>query len=318
MAVQKAREGVILLGTGVDMSGFIEDVRDAKQAVDDIVNRPSSAGPNINGDNRNQVPDTGGGDVETNAQKLAAEEAERYKANLVGKVDALTQSLLTEEERMFESFDRRQLMVQDALAMDVITHQQHNDLLLSLEEQFEDQKTKIAEKAAKDRMMLNSALVGNTASMLGSISQLMTTAGKKQSKEAKYLAQASIIANTAAGIMKSHAQVPWPGNWAEAGAIALAGAASLRQLNMGGSIQSAGGGITAPGDIAAPPPVETPTGAADLRGETVIQLTGNFYGWDDQVIDELVDGIASAVEDRDVRIISPTSRNGQDLAAVTG
>ena len=291
-----------------DLGGFTVDTTSTEAFIDNLIAKVGTL---------SQMGGDGGfeafGKLPNDGEKVPNNVNDETLKSTQASLDSYTQSLLTEEERLFESYDRRQLMVQDAFAFGLIAEESQNSLLLGLTEDFENAKTEMARRGARDRMMVNAALVGNTASMLGSISQLMTANSKKQSWAAKALAKASIIANTAAGIMKSHAQVPWPGNWAEAGAIALAGAASLRQLNLGGSIATGSAGV-APGDVASPPPVSTPTAVDDRRGELTVILDGNFYGWDDKVIDDLIVGIASAVDDRDVRLISPTSRNAQDLA----
>ena len=229
-------------------------------------------------------------------------------------VDKLMESLMTEEALLFESYDRKQLLVQDALANEYISRADQTELLLALDADYESQRTALAIQGDQDRLNLLASNTANVGSMFGSLSQIMNKEGKKQSTAQKVFAKAAIIASTSAAIMKSHAQVPWPGNWAEAGAIALQGAVQLSKIGSGGSISSGSAGV-APSNVAAPPPVSTPMQLEAPRGETVIQFTGNFTGWNDQVIDDLTAAIASAVDDRDVRIISPTSRNAQDLAA---
>ena len=190
------------------------------------------------------------------------------------------------------------------------------DIMLGLKSQYEEKALEIATKAAERKRQIDLMALSSTASALGSMSTLLSSAGKKQTTASKIFAKASILTSTAVAIMKAW-ELPWPANIPAIAAAGLAGATQLAAIGSGGS----GSGISSPTNpVSSNPqlaatPIATPTQTtAAPRGETVIQFTGNFTGWNDQVIDDLAAAIASAVDDRDVRIISPTSRNAQDLA----
>ena len=189
----------------------------------------------------------------------------------------------------------------------------HTDVMLQLKRDYETEQTAIQSAAEDQRRRLTQMSLTSTASALSSLGQLLGGAGKKQSTAQKILAKSSIITSTAVAIMRAW-ELPWPANLAAAIAAGAQGALQLRAVGAGGG--GTGGSATLPVSSApglAATPIATPVQTAPVRGDATIQLQGNFYGWNDQVIDELVAGIAAAVDDRDVRVISPTSRNAQDI-----
>ena len=123
------------------------------------------------------------------------------------------------------------------------------------------------------------------------------TITKDESKEAFYISQAlsatRVLMDTAAAIMKSHAQVPWPGNWVETGALAISGAAQLaiikRQkppgMREGGRVGRAAG-TPATGDhqmaFLEPKELVTPKENAD----DVVDMQARMKGYKNQDIDD--------------------------------
>ena len=191
----------------------------------------------------------------------------------------------------------------------------HASVMLGLKADYEANLTRQTEEGEKARRELQAQGLGAAAGIFSGLSQLMAREGKKQSGIQKALAKAAIVASTAQAIMNALAVPPYPLGVALAAGAALQGAKQLSMVGGGGSSGSAG---LTPVSSAVPlsaTPIASPINTIPQeRGTTTIILDGNFYGWDDQVIDDLVTGIASAVDDRDVQLISPTSRNAQDLA----
>lgn len=117
--------------------------------------------------------------------------------------------------------------------------------------------------------------------------------------ENKAVAIGSIVANTAAGIAKTWAQLGWPAAIPGVAAIAASGAAQLsaaRGASKGGGSVSSGGG----GGFSQPSPVLLETGQSQQAEPTrnvAISLTGGLYSAEDvrglirSINDEIGDGV---------------------------
>jgi len=182
---------------------------------------------------------TGGGEVtipEGNADAAQARQA----AALSKSVDAIQQSLLTEEQRIMESYTRRQQMVSNAFTQGLIGQEARDEIMLGLAGQHEAKKTQIAKQAESDRRAVMSAGLGAAANIFGALGALMGRAGKKQNATQKLLARAAIVASTAQAVMNALAVPPYPLGVALAAGAALQGAAQLRAVGGGG------GGVSSP------------------------------------------------------------------------
>lgn len=71
---------------------------------------------------------------------------------------------------------------------------------------------------------------GEFADSLYQMSQISVKYGKEFFYLAQTAAVAQTIMNTATGIMKAHAEVPWPGSWVQAAAVGTAGAVQLATI----------------------------------------------------------------------------------------
>jgi len=186
-----------------------------------------------------------GGDGSAPVTNNDAAEA-RQAAALSKSVDAVQQSMLTEEQRIMESYDRRSFMIEDAFQNQLISEQYKNELIAGLAVQHEAQKTAIARRGEADRRAVMSAGLGAAANIFGALSSLMGKSGKKQNAMQKVLARAGIIASTAQAVMNALAVPPYPLGLSLAAGAALQGAVQLRAV--GGS---GGGSISSPVSSAA-------------------------------------------------------------------
>lgn len=166
----------------------------------------------------------------------------RQRAGLSSSVDAIQQSLLTEEQRIAESYERRSFMVESSFNDLLISETLKDEMLLGLTQKFEDEKAAIAKRAEDKKRALMSAGLGAAANIFGSLSSLMSKSGKKQSTMQKVFARAGIVASTAQAIMNALAVPPYPLGIALAAGAALQGAKQLRAVGGGGG----GGSISAP------------------------------------------------------------------------
>jgi len=183
---------------------------------------------------------------------------------LQGKLDALTVSLLSEEERLFNSYANRQLIVEDAFESGLISEQRHQELLLQLTADFEDSRTAIVKKGYTDRQKFaDLSTMKQTKQVIGHAIELtrgVTGESRKLFEINKAAGIANAIVNTHQGVTKTLATYPW---YIAAPLAALHLASGLAQVSAikstsfsggsaGGSI--AGGGVppAAPSDAATP------------------------------------------------------------------
>jgi hypothetical protein len=125
---------------------------------------------------------------------------------------------------------------------------------------------------------------------------LMNAAGTALFKDNKAIQIGMAIVNTAAGVAFALGSAPPPINFANAAAVAIAGAAQIAAIRSA----SKGGGSTAP--VAAPAPVQAPLPIAPEGGaggggarNVNIQLTGSSFG--KQEIRDLIDSINEEIGD---------------------
>ena len=147
-------------------------------------------------------------------------------------LDNLVLSLMTEEERLLESYNRRKEIVATALGGDVDKKVQHDELMKQLAIQYQSDLTRIEQKGWSDRQKFSALSAKNqTKSVLGEMINL--TAGvsqhsKKMFNINKAAGMANAVINTYEGVSKSLSTYPWP----LAGAMAaLHLAAGLAQVN---------------------------------------------------------------------------------------
>ena len=234
-----------------------------------------------------RVGDSTKKDIPTVVDQAFSKEQER----LLRSFEALESSLLNEEERLFESYAKRQFMVEEAFEAELIGQERRNEIMLALKTQYEEALTKIEQDGwTKRQVFAAKSTQEQTKQVVGEMVNL--TAGVAQHNKAmfeinKVSGIANAIISTHAGITKTLETYPWP----LAGALAaLHGAAGFAQVDAIRSTSFSGGGSgTAPSGAtggAGAPNAEIIQPIADQQQEDtgrqiVIHIDGNVYANDD-------------------------------------
>lgn len=162
------------------------------------------------------------------------------------------------------------------------------------------------------------------ASILDIATGLFGALARENSKVAKVqqaLAVAETIWNTSKGVMKAMAELPWPANLAAAAKVTAMGGmnvAKIKSTNYGtgsGSVASFSGGSV--GGSAAASSTDTNEIERGVAQQSVTQIifSGDTYGFDD-FGEKIAQALKEQVNDRDVVIIQPQSRQALELALV--
>lgn len=196
---------------------------------------------------------------------------------------------------------------------------------------YQEEKTRIAEKEAEKRRRVEEQVAADIQNMQMSVFQNAANflrAVAPESKKAaiaviaieKGLAIAQTVINTEVAAMRALAELgPVAGAAAAAKirtlgsiSVALIGATGLAQAASVNAGSTTAGTVTQASTQTPSQDAFSPFNTPESRGS----LTINIYNPEllsDQSIDRLVDGIRDRVDDRDVILIRPESRNGQDL-----
>jgi len=254
---------------------------------------------------------TGSGGSDTSTGPAANPAAEKQAAAMSKSIDAIQQSLLTEEQRMQESYTRRRVMVSNAFAQDLISQQTRDELMAGLAAEHEAKKTAIAQQGEADRRAVFTAGLGAAANIFTNLGALMGKEGAKMNAKQKLLARAGIIASTAQAVMNALAVPPYPLGLALAAGAALKGADQLRKVGGGGSVGAPVSSIATQQQQSQPIPQQALPGNG--QGVQVINL--HFNG---PASDETIKGLVSGVlkEDLDLENVVLTVNNeGRVVAA---
>lgn len=249
-------------------------------------------------------------------QKAWAAEDLATRENYAKALLTMQESIFTQEETLKAAYDNRAFIVEDAFQVGLISEMRRKEILIQLEQKHEDDKLKIAAKAAKEKLGIQTRGLSAAAGIFDGLSALMSKSGKEQTKESQFLARASIVASTAAAIMNALAVTPYPLGVALAAGAALKGAAQLQAV--GGS---GGGSIRTPAGTAgsgsysgvAPPPSSNGLGPQQSAGTTTINLVGKDRTFTGDEIDSLFDEMSAAIDRGDKILFSSESRQALEL-----
>ena len=169
---------------------------------------------------------------------------------------AIQSSLLTEEDRIKQSYARRAQIVANALAVGQTSKQKARELEIALANKFQtdltalekrqsDERTRIAKEEADKKRQTMEQGVGAIADILGSASQLIGTQNKKDFKESQKFAIAQAIVSGALGVTRALGSADPPVNFIEAAAVAAAAAVQIKTIRS----QTFGGGGAAGGAV---------------------------------------------------------------------
>jgi len=172
---------------------------------------------------------------EASAQAEAQRENDRLQESFTRTLEALNikNETIAEVEALAKELGFEKLTEDEQAILDL--KQRFLDAEVALNEKQLKKLQKIQEVAAKNKQQLTLSAGGR---LLGAIANL----ADKGSTIEKIAAKGSIIASTAAGIMRQFKDLPQPLAGISAAAIALEGVAALSAVGGGGSIPSGGGG----------------------------------------------------------------------------
>ncbi|MGB0874980.1 MAG: hypothetical protein ACPGSE_07145, partial [Synechococcus sp.] len=188
----------------------------------------------------------------SNAGGTAKDSAEdKERARLEAGIERLTESLMTEEERLRESYERREFMVETAFQDGIVNEQHRKELLEQLEADHQAKLVAIQQAGLSEqhRQWL-SGWQGKAKVMsgiLGDLSALQNSENKKQARLGKRAAIAQAAIDTVAGAQKAFtalAGIPIVGPALGAAAAAAAIVAGKARINAikSGTVGGGGGG----------------------------------------------------------------------------
>lgn len=237
-----------------------------------IFDAGTSSGITIRG--RAEGAGAGGADQDKQRQALQA-----YELGLLQEVAALEESFRTKEQVEIEAFERRQLMIEEAAAREIIGAQRKNQILENLEAEHQ-QKISAMKQAAIQRNL------GVASDFFGSFAQLAQQGGEKYFGLWKNLARAQAIVDTYAGATaayKAMAGIPvvGPALGAAAAAAAVAsGLARVAAINQTSLTSQAAGNVPSPGGTGAGGgvPAAVPTTSSRQNDRPVQQIEIHVHG----------------------------------------
>lgn len=207
----------------LDTQQFDQEItRLEKQIADRVANFKPPPRPDFLGLDEGDTG-TGAGGLESGdltGRKLALEAEAKEQAftkdqeRLARQLEQTELSLLTEEERLFESYARRQFIVEDAFEQELISEEKRQTLLLTLTEQYEKQRLAIEKKGWTERQKFAAkSSKAQTQQVLGELLNL--TAGVSQHNRQlfelnKAAGIANAIINTYEGVSETLATYPQP------------------------------------------------------------------------------------------------------------
>ena len=229
-------------------------------------------------------------------KQKAAEKANKKK------LDALTLSLMTEEQRLQESLNRRQDIVASSFDNGLIDDEARKALMLQLETDFESKLTAITLKGLTDRQKFEmKSARDKTKTVIGEavrMTQGVAQHSKSMFKINKAAGLASAVIDGYASFNKTMAAYPYPIN---VGLAALGAAATGAQINAIKSTSfSGGGGGTTPSSAGGAPtindtPVESTVAPIATPTTANITILGGLH--DSNAVRELIESINTELGD---------------------
>lgn len=151
---------------------------------------------------------------------------------------------LTEQEQLAQQYEEREEALNEALAQELITHEEHQEAMLAARQQYEDAMTAIERSGQRARMQGLQTALNQGAS-------LMTSSSRKMFEAGKVAALANAAIDMYSGIGKAWALGPILGP-PMAALVGAAGVANIQNINrqkFGGG----GGGVSSAPTASAPP-----------------------------------------------------------------
>lgn len=238
------------------------------------------------------------------------EEGASFREQLAAKFEALDESLLAEEERLKESYEKKIFLAEEAFQQEIANEQKKNETLIGIQAEYHNQVAELWKKRNKaedkiDKQRWSSSIRG-AQSFFGTMMNLAQGQSKGLFKIAKYgaIASATVDAYTSfTAALKNPPGPPWTYPIAAASlAQGLAQVASIKSTSFGGG-GGGGGSAATPSATAAPTstPTATPARTEDIQASTPQQVTVNL-GDDDELISKrtirrILEGLNDQIED---------------------
>ncbi|MDJ0806451.1 MAG: hypothetical protein QNJ78_06410 [Gammaproteobacteria bacterium] len=307
-------------GSGGTVEAWKHDLKILEQAFIDLETRAFRSSSVLGGNGAGGGAGTASG---VGGAAPVADTAGRVQEDqFAAQFDALSNSLMREEDRINESYANRAMIIEEAFQNLYISDAERKDLLFALAQDHEKALTRLTEEETRKRAALEADVQNRIASMRQSVTSLSIGLLKSLGRESKDWARAAILLekglniarakqNTAVAVSKALALDPLGGLAArvqslgnyQVGLIAATGLVELGSVgDSGGSglgfnnepIDAAGGGGGFGADAAAP----TVRGA----GQGVhfhLHIDGNVYANDDFRM-AMVDAFATAVDNDEI------------------
>lgn len=279
----------------------------------------------VNGPSRGQRFQAWVADAQLAAQKTA----EATAAGSAAGTAAIESELVKRTELERWKYEQETLALQAQLGNSYLTRdlwyqieadrkRLHEQNLTDVEKAQIKQRIKLKQQEAKQRQQLQQKMWTDLTSLTSSKSKTLFKIGKSA-------AIANAVISTYESANKAMTTLPWPLNLAAAAATVAAGLVNVQQIKsqqfQGGGSGASGGSAGASASLgssaAATPSVSAPTPAPDPieqpAGNAQIIIQGDVNGND---ADQIVESLRDLVNNGDVVLIEPNSRNGQELAAL--
>jgi len=165
-------------------------------------------------------------DLEARAKEQYEKDKEDARTRKMAEIETIRQDLLTEEEAMRESYEKRKGII---LAATEITEAERLDLMTRLEQAYTERQRQL-------ELQRTQQLVQGGAQLFGSLADLAATFGSKQSGMYKALfavSKAFAIADAVIKIQQgiaAAAATPWPANIAAMASVAAATASIVSTI----------------------------------------------------------------------------------------
>lgn len=199
----------------------------------------------------------------------------REREMMDDRITRFRESLLTEEEEEFASFNRRLEQLAEFEAARGGQLADSAELRAGIEAEYNERMARMSEQRLNDF----ASTIGSVNSILGSLTTIMGKEGDKQLGIMKALSLAEGLINVYTGITAA-LRLPFPANMAAAAAVAAQGfsvLASMRSTGKGsssGSYGGRGGGGGSEAAAAAPAATAGPNAGQSLH----VSFRGNFTG----------------------------------------
>ncbi|MCH8853910.1 MAG: hypothetical protein IID41_14855 [Planctomycetes bacterium] len=266
-------------------------------------------------------------EIDQRAEERAQAQEDKLRERLGTKAELIATSLLNEEEREIQAFERRREMLELALEGDAITKQRFLEIELSLRERHENALTKITTKGLSEREKFEKLSFVQKAKTVFAFVNAQTAGVANSNKVMFRLNQAAALGNAvvniAQGITEAWKFGPILGP-PLAAIVYAAGAAQIAAIASaspgGGTTPSAAGSTpTFQGQPVSPfqPSTGTSGDAAAAPGTVInIYVEGSLIG--DEGIRQILGETLGELVDADEIFISPESAQAAVIRQGTG